>query len=180
MSFSKYSKRRGQFETLEAKQLFAADLMAGDAVLQTPDLGGNGVGTHCDVGYDQSVVWVITDVVGDKPQGMNSGSFRGCIPTDACLVGKTDPTGPNPGDAASSIAAIDTSGLVGDQPRDVVFNQLVGQPVFGNSFDPGEVAAGVANTNLADAFENSGYQPASHDLHTAAHEAAHVVQHEPV
>ncbi len=35
MSFSKYSKRRGRFETLEAKQLFAADLMAGDVVLQT-------------------------------------------------------------------------------------------------------------------------------------------------
>lgn len=100
MSFSKYSKRRGQFETLEAKQLFAADLAAGDAVLQTPDLGGSGVETHCDVGYDPSVVWVITDVVGDKPHGMNSGSFRGCIPTDACRAGKTDPTGPTPGDAA--------------------------------------------------------------------------------
>ena len=27
MSLSKYSKRRGQFEALEAKQLFAADLV---------------------------------------------------------------------------------------------------------------------------------------------------------
>jgi len=31
MSLSKYSKRRGQFEALEAKQLFAADLVGGAA-----------------------------------------------------------------------------------------------------------------------------------------------------
>ena len=31
MSFSKYTKRRGHFEALEAKQLFAADLVGGVA-----------------------------------------------------------------------------------------------------------------------------------------------------
>ena len=36
MSFSKYTKRRGQFEVLEAKQLFAADLMGG-AAADLPD-----------------------------------------------------------------------------------------------------------------------------------------------
>ena len=36
MSFSKYTKRRGQFEALEAKQLFAADLVGG-AAADLPD-----------------------------------------------------------------------------------------------------------------------------------------------
>ena len=36
MSLSKYSKRRGQFEALEAKQLFAADLVGG-AAADLPD-----------------------------------------------------------------------------------------------------------------------------------------------
>ena len=36
MSLSKYTKRRGQFEVLEAKQLFAADLMGG-AATDLPD-----------------------------------------------------------------------------------------------------------------------------------------------
>jgi len=36
MSFSKYTKRRGQFKVLEAKQLFAADLMGG-AAADLPD-----------------------------------------------------------------------------------------------------------------------------------------------
>ena len=36
MSLSKYSKQCGQFEALEAKQLFAADLVGG-AVADLPD-----------------------------------------------------------------------------------------------------------------------------------------------
>jgi hypothetical protein len=54
MRFSKYSKTRGQYETLEARQLFAADLVGGAAIdlPDTPSVAGLESGDHqfyCDL-----------------------------------------------------------------------------------------------------------------------------------
>jgi hypothetical protein len=51
MSLSKYSKRRGQFEALEAKQLFAADLVGGAAA----DLADTAVVAEYDPGDNTDI-----------------------------------------------------------------------------------------------------------------------------
>jgi len=146
MSLSKYSKRRGQFEALEAKQLFAADLMGGD-VTAVENLG-------CHFPPHNAVA----ETTGTEQH--------------QCFSGKTDFHG-NKTDFTISPNYVGG----GQEGEPFLFDNLMVAPegLVNNTSGMDSETEMVEFEHHNDLFANLGGQEGE-PLHTAAHEAAHVVQ----
>ena len=156
MSLSKYSKRRGQFEALEAKQLFAADLVGG-AAAGLPDtvvvaenartiMGGIKTSEESVVAAGTNQSGLVNNI-GIPTDGIGWVSVEnlGIRGTELCIGGSN-----------ATMTAVAGSSEDGSVPTESV------------SFNFDDVP------HRSDSFNRYLPPDTGNPLHTAAHEAAHV------